>query len=110
MQIFRILVLAAWLAVMWISVQAVSAMGFDGANLFFSDFAHPWRAQFNGDFSAHLALMAGWLFYRENNWLTGLLCGIGAIMLGGAFSLLYIFIATFRAQGSFRNLLLGARA
>lgn len=110
MQIFRIAVAIAWLAVMWVSVHAVTAMGFNAAGpVFFDGFNHPWQAQLNGDFSAHLLLMAGWIVYREKNVALGLVFGLAAIMLGGAFSLAYIFIATFTAGGTFKGLLLGAR-
>jgi hypothetical protein len=111
MQIFRAAVAIAWLAVMWISVQAVTKMGFDAAGAtFFADFAHPWRAQFNGDFGAHLLLMASWIAYRERRLAVGLPLALAAVMLGGAFSFAYIFVATFRARGSFTGLLLGDRA
>jgi len=111
MQIFRAAVLISWLLVMWISIHAVTALGFNQAGAtFFADFGHPWRAQFNGDFAAHLLLMACWIVYREKNLLLGVLFGLAAVMFGGAFSLAYIFVATFTARGSFKGLLIGYRA
>lgn len=111
MQVFRIAVAIAWLVVMWISIEAVAAMGFaQSGETFFADFGHPWRAQFNTDFSVHLLLMASWLVYREKRVLVGILFGIAAVMFGGAFSLAYIFVATFTAKGSAKTLLLGHRA
>jgi hypothetical protein len=111
MQIFRAAVLIAWLVVMWVSIHAVATLGFNqGGATFFGDFSHPWRAQFNADFSAHLLLMAAWIVYRQKNLLLGLLFGLAAVMFGGAFSLAYIFVATFTAKGSFKGLLLGYRA
>lgn len=111
MQIFRAAVLIAWLVVMWVSIHAVATLGFNQAGAtFFGDFSNPWRAQFNADFSAHLLLMAAWIVYRQNYLLLGLLFGLAAVMFGGAFSLAYIFVATFTAKGSFKGLLLGYRA
>jgi hypothetical protein len=38
-----------------LSVKAVGQMGLAAAgHVFFGDFSHPWRAQFNGDFGMHL--------------------------------------------------------
>jgi hypothetical protein len=54
--------------------------------------------------------MAAWIIYRQKNLLLALLFGLAAIMFGGAFSLAYIFVATFTAKGSFKVLLLGHRA
>ena len=111
MQIFRAAVLIAWLVVMWVSIHAVATLGFNQAGAtFFGDFSNPWRAQFNADFSVHLLLMAAWIIYRQKNPLLGLLFGLAAVMFGGAFSLAYIFVATFTAKGSFKGLLLGYRA
>lgn len=110
MLIFRIAVAIAWLLVVAVSVHAVGTMGLTpGGIVFFQDFAHPWRAQYNADFSAHLILMAAWIAYRENR-LLGVPLGLLAIMFGGAYSLAYIFIATFKAKGRFDHLLLGNRA
>jgi hypothetical protein len=109
-QIFRVAVAVAWLIVTWISVAAVSQMGFGAASdIFIGDFAHPWRAQFNADFSAHLLLMAGWIIFREKRLLVAMSFGAAGILFGGVFSLAYIFVATFRCEGSFQRLLLGER-
>ncbi|MDB5969903.1 MAG: hypothetical protein JWQ90_2353 [Hydrocarboniphaga sp.] len=111
MQIFRGVVAIAWLLVVGITIHAVLTLGVDQAGAtFIGDFGHPWRAQFNGDFSAHLLLMAAWIVYREKSAMVGLPCGLLAILGGGAFSLAYIFIASFRGTGSAESLLLGYRA
>ncbi|NGY07059.1 DUF1475 family protein [Solimonas terrae] len=109
MLMFRICITLAWLSVITVSVHAVETMGLaPGGIVFFQDFAHPWRAQYNADFSMHLLLMAAWIAYRENR-LLGIPLGLFAIMFGGAYSLAYIFIATFKAEGRFDRLLLGRR-
>jgi len=110
MLILRIALAVAWILVTWVSVGAVTQMGFGAAGeTFFADFAHPWRAQFNADFSAHLLLMAAWIVYREKRPLAAGFFGAAAIFFGGVFSLAYIFIATFRCEDNFQALLLGER-
>ncbi len=108
MRVFRAGLLVAWVVTMWVSVRAILAMGAGAAgDVFLGDFAHPWRAQFNTDFSIHLLLMAGWIAYRERMLIRAVLFGLAAIVFGGAFSFAYIFIATLTAQGDVRRLLLG---
>jgi hypothetical protein len=108
MKIFRCLLIFAWLLVTAILFYAMWAMGLSqGVSTFFGDFSHLWRAQFNGDFSVHLLLMGGWIVYREKVRWVGLLCGFLAVFWGGAFSFLYIVIASFRVRGNVERLLLG---
>lgn len=110
MNVFRIVLLALWAVVMYVSVRAVQEMGMQAGEIFVGDFAHPWRAQFNTDFSAHLLLMALWVIYREPKLWVGIPCAILSVMGGGAFSFAYILVATFRADGDVRKLLLGKHA
>ena len=79
-----------------------------GGNIFFSDFSHAWRAQFNTDLSLHLILFAIWVFWRENSKLVGLVCALLCV-LGGLFTFLYLAIAAYRARDA-RSLLLGVHA
>jgi hypothetical protein len=68
LNLFRLALAVAWLVILWISFQAVSRMGFGVAGgVFIGDFAHPWRAQFNGDFAIHLLLVAAWIIYRSKS-------------------------------------------
>jgi hypothetical protein len=107
MNIFRIVIGILWIALVFITVRALRELGVDGANIFVSDLAHPWRLQFNADFSAHVVLMAAWMIYRERNLAIGIICAVLAGFIGGAFSLAYILVATFRAGGDAHKLLLG---
>ena len=110
MRVFRAGLLVAWVVTMWVSVRAILAMGAGAAgDVFLGDLAHPWRAQFNTDFSIHLLLMAAWIVYRERR-LVGIPFGLAAIVCGGAFSFAYLFVATLTAQDDVRRLLLGNRA
>jgi hypothetical protein len=108
--IFRAALVVAWLVLVWVTVKAVAAMGANAAGaVFFGDMAHPWRAQFNIDFGWHLLLVAAWLTYRDRLLIRGLVFGLLAVMLGGVFTLAFLFVETFRTNGDMRRLLLGAR-
>jgi hypothetical protein len=111
MTMLRGFLLLAWAAATGTMVWATAEMGFSaGITIFLGDFAHPWRAQFNADFLAHLILMGAWIFYREPSEVGRWVCAPAAIFLGGAFSFLYIVVAATRAGGDPRALLLGRHA
>jgi hypothetical protein len=108
---FRLLLCLGWAVLLVVSVHAVEAMGFGAAgSVFMSDFAHPWRAQFNTDFSLHLLLVAAWMIYRSRLWVVGVVCAVLAVNLGAIFTLPYILVATFHARGDLTKVLLGHRA
>jgi hypothetical protein len=110
MAVLKIFLAAAWLVTAFVTARAVSQLGVGAIAIFFSDFSQPWRAQFNTDFTFHLLLIGGWVLYREESRRTGILCGIGVILVGGLFSMAYLFIAIIRAKGDVRVLLLGNNA
>ncbi len=110
MNLFRIALGIGWAALVIITVRALQQLGLDGANVFIADLAHPWRLQFNADFTAHVLLMVTWIIYREPKLWVGLLCAALASFVGGAFSLAYIIAASYRAGGDARKLLLGRHA
>jgi hypothetical protein len=108
---FRLLLCAGWAILLVVSIHAVSTMGLGaGGTVFLGDFAHPWRAQFDTDFSLHLLLVACWMIYRSKSWVVGLICAVLAINLGSLFTFVYLFVATLQAKGDMRKVLLGARA
>ncbi|MDX6259520.1 MAG: hypothetical protein QOH84_1208 [Kribbellaceae bacterium] len=108
MTAFRTALVVAWLVIGGVTVNAISTLGVAGGKLFITDFAHPWRAQFNGDFSVYLLLMMGWIAYRERKPLRAVVLAL-PVVLGSLYTLPYIFVATFRANGRFDVLLLGER-
>lgn len=110
MNLFRIVLAIIWIVLVIITARALQQMGIDGANIFITDYSHPWRAQFYTDFSAHVILIALWMIYREPKLWLGIICAMLAAFIGGAFSLAYILVATFRAGGDTRKLLLGRHA
>jgi hypothetical protein len=109
MQGLRLFVLAIWLVLLAATWRAAAELGLGGGNVFFSDFSHPWRAQFNTDLSLHLLLFAVWVFWREHSKLLGLVCAV-LCALGGIFTFLYLVVAAYRSRGDARVLLLGAHA
>ncbi len=110
MNLFRIALGVVWAVLVVITLRAFQQLGLDGANVFISDFAHPWRAQFYADFSVHVVLVVLWIIYREPRLWAGVICAALAGVFGSVFTLAYIFIATFRANGDARTLLLGGHA
>lgn len=109
MRALQVLFLVIWVVMLAISWNAVGQLGIEGGNLFFADFAHPWRAQFNTDLTLHLLLFAIWVFWREGSKPIGILWAL-LCAFGGLFTFAYLLIAAYRAGGDARALLLGARA
>ncbi|HUO22712.1 MAG TPA: hypothetical protein VMU59_09390, partial [Caulobacteraceae bacterium] len=90
---FRLLLAVGWAILFYVTFEAVRQMGAGPAGkVFLGDFAHPWRAQFNTDFSLHLILVALWMIYRSRPWIVGLVFGLLAIVLGGVFTLAYLLV------------------
>lgn len=110
MTLFRTFLAIIWIVALATMIAAVGEMGpMAAVDFFFGDISHPWRGQFNLDFSGHLLLMAAWIYYREPSAVARPLCAMGAMLFGGAFSFAYILVATIRAEGDMRKLLLGRR-
>jgi hypothetical protein len=106
MRALQAYLIAGWLLLFALTVRAVMALGLAGGEVFLSDFAQPWRAQFNTDFTLYALPITAWVFWREASWLTGLLCALGTLA-GGVFTLRYLLVASVRARGDLRCLLLG---
>jgi hypothetical protein len=108
MTLFRAALVIAWLALGWITLQAGQQLGFDKVGaIFFGDMAHPWRAQFNVDFSFHLLLAAVWMIWSASNRALGLLFGLLAVTGGAMFTLAYLFVQTFKTDGNIKAVILG---
>ncbi|AXE63645.1 hypothetical protein BBF93_04970 [Hyphomonas sp. CACIAM 19H1] len=107
--ILRAALLAGWIAMLIMSVRAITGLGADTAgDVFFADLAHPWRGQFNFDLILHLVLMAGWISWREKRFLTGAPFAALSVLTGGVFTFGYMLIATFTARDA-ASFLLGKR-
>lgn len=109
MTLLRTYLILGWLLLASITTWAISSLGLDGGKVFFDDFAHAWRAQFYTDFLLHVFPVAIWVYWREESKLAGLLCALGTLM-GALFTLLYLLVATFRADGDAKRLMLGKHA
>ena len=107
---FRALLALAWIGVAAITLWALTELGLAAAPAtFVRDLAHPWRAQFYADLEAHLLLFALWIAWRERTLGRGLAFALATMLLGALFTLPYLLVASIRARGDVRALLLGAR-
>jgi hypothetical protein len=107
MTLFRTLLLALWILLWILVIRASVELGVGASWVFVTDFAHPWRAMLNSDFSVHLLLAALWILYRERSPIIGVVCALLALLVGMPFTLMYIFVTTFREDGDMRRVLLG---
>jgi hypothetical protein len=110
MNIFRIFLIASWLAVVALTVHAIGAQGMAAGDIFMGDLLIVgWRSQFNADFVVHLCLLALWVAWRERFRPAGLLLAALCILGGGVFSLAYLLVASLRCRGMCTACCLAAR-
>lgn len=69
-----------------------------------------WRSQFNFDFIIYLILFSVWITWREGATVKGYVFGFLNIFLGGMFGFPYLLLATYRAEGDVKDILLGVNA
>ena len=69
-----------------------------------------WQAQVNFDFQIYLILAAVWVFYREKNFLRGIIFAILELLLGNLFFAPYLAHIIYRAKGDAAKILLGKEA
>lgn len=106
--LFRLALAVMWLGLLYVSIQAGQALGWDQAgDVFFGDMGHPWRAQFNIDFGFHLLLVAAWMAWHAQSRLLGLVFAVLSVMGGGVFTFAYLLIQSIRLRGNIPALLLG---
>jgi hypothetical protein len=111
MPLLRIFLLAATIVIFVISIYVVTTKGLNWPEVFFGDLLEfDWRSQFNADFLIHLFLLATWICWREGFKLKGYIFGFLSIFLGGMFGFPYLLIATYKAKGDPRLIVLGERA
>lgn len=110
MIIFRIFMVVAWIAVLFVTVQAVGSQGLGAAgDMFLADLTSgTWHAQFGADFAGHLLLMAAWVAWRHKFSIPGCVLGVLCVLGGGLVSFLYILVASVATKGNVTALLLGA--
>jgi hypothetical protein len=78
--------------------------------VFFGDMMQmSWPGQFNLDFFTCLLLSGVWLAWRHDFSAAGLALGVVGVFGGMLFLSAYLLVASFRANGDVKVLLLGAR-
>lgn len=109
---FRVL-----LVLIWVSIAAYTAVvavnhGVGLFGVFFGDMAAMgWPGQFNLDFMCMLTLSGLWVAWRHQFSTSGFALGLLAFLGGAFFLAAYLFVASLRAKGDAKELLLGeARA
>lgn len=108
MTLFRLLLAAIIATVGIYTIIVVAEHGLNFLPFYFADIMKMgWPGQFNMDFSAMLLLGSVWLMWRHHFSPLGLLFGV-AIFVGGApFLCTYLLVASFKAGGNVKVLLLG---
>jgi hypothetical protein len=107
--------LRALLALMALAIVAytsvtISLHGWNLLPVFFGDMAQlTWPGQFNLDFFTFLLLSGVWLAWRHHFSLAGLALAVVAVFGGMLFLSVYLLLASFKANGDVKVLLLGAR-
>lgn len=109
MTLFRTFLVALFLAVVLYTIPVVMNHGLGRLfSIFFGDIqAMSWPGQFNLDFFGFLLLSALWVAWRHHFKPVGLLLGLIASVSGIPFLTAYLFIASFKADGDVKVLLLG---
>lgn len=107
----RLLLLLGWSALAAVTAWALVELGLLALpQTMIADLCHPWRAQLYFDLELQLLVFAAWAIWRARSLGTGLACAAATMLLGALFTLPYLLMASVRAKGDVRALLLGARA
>jgi hypothetical protein len=110
MTAFRILLIALFLIIAGYTAMVAAQHGLNLLPIFFGDIATmAWPGQFNVDFTSFLTLSALWLTWRHDFSAAGMGLAILGFFGGGLFLSAHLLIATFKARGDMKVLLLGAR-
>ena len=111
MKSLRLFLLVSTILIYALTIIAVMTKGFNWPVVYFGDLLHlDWRTQFNADFLIHLFLLATWVAWREGFTTKGYIFGFLSIFMGGMFGFAYLLVATYKAKGDPRLLLLGVHA
>jgi hypothetical protein len=109
--IHKSILFVGWALMGAVTVYALEKLGLAAAPpTFLHDLAHPWRAQFYTDLELHLFVFAAWIMWRERSLTVALPAAAATLLLGALFTFPYLILASIRAGGDVRRLLLGTRA
>ena len=110
MNLFRMILLMIFIAITAYTAIVISNHGVGLLPIFFRDMAAmEWAGQFNLDFMCFLILSALWVAWRNQFSMGGVILGLIAFFGGALFLSAYLFVESFRANGSISYLLLGQR-
>ena len=108
MNALRLFLVVIFLAVAIYTGIVIANHGWNLLPIFFGDMAAmTWPGQFNFDFMGFLLLSGLWVSWRHQFSPSGIVLGLLAVFGGVLFLSLYLLIASYYAEGSARNLLLG---
>lgn len=108
MKALRLFLGVIFLAVAIYTGIVIANHGWNLLPIFFGDMvAMTWPGQFNFDFMGFLLLSGLWVSWRHQFSPSGIALGLLAVFGGVLFLSLYLLIASYYAEGSVRNLLLG---
>lgn len=108
MVLFRLFLLASWVAILALSVNALRLEGLTAGETFMNDIMSGlWRSQFNVDFFAHLILVGLWASWRQRFSPASLFIGVLCVLGGGVFSLAYLFFLSIVHKANVIDILLG---
>ena len=105
---FRILLVAIFATIVVYTSTTIANHGLNLFPVFFGDIAKmAWPGQFNLDFSGFLTLSAFWLAWRHHFSPLGIALGVLGFFGGAPVLTVYLFVASFTANGEVDVLLLG---
>jgi hypothetical protein len=105
---FRILLAVFIIAIISFTGVVIANHGWNLLPIFFGDIAAmTWPGQFNFDFLCFLILSGLWLAWRHHFSLGGIVLGLLGLFGGIMFLAPYLLIASFKANGDIKILLLG---
>lgn len=108
MTAFRVFLVAIFVVIAGYTAVVIANHGMGLLPVFFGDMAKmAWPGQFNLDFMCMLALSGLWVAWRHRFSGTGIALGLLAFFGGALFLSAYLLIASARAGGDVKELLLG---
>jgi hypothetical protein len=111
MELLRAFLLTAILAIVAVTLYATLSAGINFPAVFFGDLLKlDWRSQINTDLMLHAGLLGIWVAWREGATPTGIILGLLCLLLDAVFGFPYVLLATYRAKGDPKRLLLGVHA
>ncbi|MBD2570393.1 hypothetical protein [Anabaena lutea] len=108
MTLLRAFLVVSTLLIFTVSIYAIVTRGINFPAVYFGDLLKlDWRAQFNTDLLIFLCLTAIWVTWREGFTPKGFLFGFLCPSVGAMFVCPYLLLATYKANGDPKELLLG---